>query len=161
MIDEAGRVVHEIVVPQRRSAVFDLLTDPVLLVRWIGLSADIEPSPGGRFRFEVQPGQHCEGVYVDVERPTRVAFTWGWTDPAWDLPPGSSLVEIELSDDPAGTRLRLVHSRLPGDLRALHDEGWTTFLARLVAVAAGRELGAYPSRNPRAAGVSTDVEAGQ
>jgi uncharacterized protein YndB with AHSA1/START domain len=161
MIDEAGRVVHEIVLPQPRSAVFDLLTDPALLVRWIGVTADLEPSPGGRFRFEVQPGQHCEGEYVDVQRPARVAFTWGWTDPAWELPPGSSLVEIELSDDPAGTRLRLLHSRLPGELRLLHDEGWTTFLARLVAVAGGHEPGEYPSGDPRAAGVTTDAEPGR
>jgi uncharacterized protein YndB with AHSA1/START domain len=145
MIDEDGRVVHELVLPRPREQVFAFFTDPGRLVRWLGLGAELEPVPGGRFRFEVQPGQYGEGEYVEVAPPSRVAFTWGWTDPAWHLPPGASLVEVELTEVPGGTRLRLVHHRLPGDLRALHDEGWATFLARLAAVAGDRDPGHYPA----------------
>jgi uncharacterized protein YndB with AHSA1/START domain len=152
MIDERGRVVHEVVVPRRREDVFAFFTDPARLVRWIGISAELEPAPGGRFRFEVQPGQHCEGEYVEVVPPARVVFTWGWTDPAWQLPPGTSLVEVDLAEEGEGTRLRLVHHRLPGDLRPLHDEGWTAFLGRLAAVAAGRDPGPYPADSPQEAG---------
>jgi uncharacterized protein YndB with AHSA1/START domain len=149
VIDDDGRVVHEQVLPQPREQVFAFFTDPSRLARWLGLRAELEPAPGGRFRFEVQPGQCCEGEYVEVVRPSRVAFTWGWTDPAWQLPPGASLVEVELTEVAEGTRLRLVHHRLPGDLRALHDEGWTAFLARLVAAAGSRDPGAYPAeRSP-------------
>jgi len=36
------------------------------LVRWIGIWAGLEPCPGGRFRFEVVPGQFCEGQYLIV-----------------------------------------------------------------------------------------------
>jgi hypothetical protein len=73
-----------------------------------------------------------------------VSFTWGWTDPAWNLPPGSSLVSVELTAVADGTSVRLTHDRLPGDLRAIHDEGWATFLARLSAAARGRDVPAYP-----------------
>jgi len=42
------------------------------------------------------------------------------------------------------TRVRLTHDRLAGDLRVIHDEGWTTFLTRLAAAAAGTDMPAYP-----------------
>jgi uncharacterized protein YndB with AHSA1/START domain len=144
VIEENGRVIHEVDLALPRDEVFGFFTDPGRLVRWIGLSASLSPVPGGTFRFEVQPGQFCEGAYVEVVRPALVSFTWGWTDPAWKLPPGSSLVSVELTEIPAGTRVRLTHDRLPGDLRAIHDEGWSTFLDRLSAAASGSDLPAYP-----------------
>jgi uncharacterized protein YndB with AHSA1/START domain len=74
VIDEDGRVVHELVLPRSREEVFAFLVDAGRLVRWIGISAELEPVPGGRFRFEVQPGQWCEGEFVEVDPPARVAF---------------------------------------------------------------------------------------
>jgi uncharacterized protein YndB with AHSA1/START domain len=144
VIDSAGRVVHEVVVDLPRHEVFEFFTDARRLVQWIGLSASLSPEPGGTFRFEVQPGQFCEGAYVEVEPPSLVSFTWGWTDPGWHLPPGSSLVTVTLTPAGAGTRVRLVHDRLPGDLQAIHDEGWSSFLGRLLAVVAGQPPPAYP-----------------
>ena len=137
-------MVHEIELALPQDEVFEFFTDPQRLVRWIGLSASLSPVPRGLFRFEVQPGQFCEGAYVDVKPPTFVSFTWGWTDPAWNLPPGSSLVSVQLTPADGGTRVRLTHDQLPGELRAIHDEGWATFLARLSAAIAGTDVPAYP-----------------
>lgn len=151
MIDGPA-VVYELVLPAPADEVFDMFVDPNQLVRWIGLAADLAPRPGGRFRFEVMPGQFCEGQYVTVERPHRLELTWGWTDPTFGLPPGSSRVEITLEPelgDPSRTRLRLVHSGLETDAqRVLHDDGWCRFLARLAAVTAGGEPGPYPVEQP-------------
>jgi uncharacterized protein YndB with AHSA1/START domain len=141
-------VIHEIDLPAPPDAVFDLFTDARRLTRWIGISADVDPRPGGLFRFEVAPGQFCEGEYVVVDRPRRLAFTWGWTDESMGLPPGGSLVDVCLQATPTGTRLRLVHDRLPGALRLLHDDGWTRFLGRLQAAAVGTEPGPYPNEHP-------------
>ena len=58
MID-GDAVIHEISLPVPVEQVFEMFTDPRQLVRWIGISADLEPQPGGRFRFEVVPGQFC------------------------------------------------------------------------------------------------------
>ena len=145
-------VVHELVLPAPAMEVFAMFVDPERLIRWIGLSADLEPRPGGRFRFEVAPGQHCEGTYVAIEPPHRLVFTWGWTEPAMGVAPGSSSVEVTLSSmDEAHTRLRLIHSGLQGnDSRDLHDDGWSRFLARLLAVLAGRSAPAYPTEIPAA-----------
>ena len=144
-------VVAELRLDQPPEAVFEFFVDPAKLVLWIGRRADLDARPGGRFRFEVAPGQFCEGAYVEVDRPSRVAFTWGWTDPAMGVPPGSSRVEVDLAPDGAGTRLRLVHRGLPSDsARLLHDDGWGQFLARLVAASAGSAPPAYPSGDPSA-----------
>lgn len=148
MID-GDAVVEEIHLAGPPEAVFDFFVDPDKLVQWIGIGADLDPRPGGRFRFEVAPGQYCEGAYVEIERPVRVAFTWGWTDPAMGVAPGSSRVEVELRADAGGTRLRLVHRGLgSGAARLLHDDGWGRFLARLSAVSAGGDPPAYPTGDP-------------
>jgi uncharacterized protein YndB with AHSA1/START domain len=148
---EGDAVVVDLRLGQPPEVVFEFFVDPARLVQWIGIGADLDPRPGGRFRFEVAPGQYCEGRYVAVERPGRVVFSWGWTDPGRGVPPGSSEVEVVLSPDSqgTGTHLRLVHRGLETDgARLLHDDGWPQFLARLVAVAAGNTPPAYPAGDP-------------
>lgn len=152
MIDEHGVVRHELVLAAPPEAVFPWFTDPTKLVRWIGVSADLDPVPGGRFRFEVAPGQYCEGAYVEVDPPRRLVLTWGWREPTLRVPPGSSRVEVLLAPTAeGGTLLRLVHV-LPDDddARLLHDDGWSRFLERLRDVASDGAAGEYPSGDPRA-----------
>jgi uncharacterized protein YndB with AHSA1/START domain len=155
VIDDEGAVVHQVVLSAPPAEVFGMFINPEQLVRWIGISADIEPRPGGLFRFEVMPGQFCEGRYEVVEPPRRLVFTWGWSDPTMGVPPGSSTVEVTLTPpegaDGRSTRLRLVHRVLPDDDRGrlLHDDGWARFLDHLVAVLAGDELPDYPTEQPR------------
>lgn len=144
-----GMVVHELELPRPAAEVFEMFTDPARLVTWIGVGAELDPRPGGRFRFEVQPGQFCEGEYLVVEPPRRLVFSWGWTDPWFGLPPGSSRVEVQLTEVGGGTRLRLVHHGLPGEMHRLHDDGWAAFLERLTAVVRGGSPGAYPPGDPR------------
>ena len=163
MID-GDAVIRELVLPESAERVFEMFVDPAKLVRWIGISADLDPRPGGRFRFEVVPGQFCEGQYVEVERPDRLVFTWGWTDPGFGLPPGSSRVEVTFAvdgGDPGKTRVRLVHSGLAGDLGLLHDDGWTRFFARLQAVVAGADAGDYPAEEPAARLAELGQESGE
>jgi len=148
---DGDAVIHEVSLPVPVEQVFAMFTDPRQLVRWIGISADLEPCPGGRFRFEVVPGQFCEGQYVIVDPPGRLVFTWGWTDPGFGLAPGTSLVEVTLTrsgDEGRGTLLRLVHTGLAGDLGLLHEDGWSRFLARLTAVTAGEQPASYPGGQP-------------
>ena len=88
-----------------------------------------------------------------VDRPVRLVFTWGWTDPGFGLAPGTSRVDVTLTpsgDDGQQTRLRLVHTGLAGDLGVLHDDGWSRFLARLAGVTGDGEPGVYPGEQPAA-----------
>lgn len=140
-------VTCEVVVPATPEEVFRWFVEPHLLVRWIGVRAALEPRPGGRFRFEIAPGEWCTGSYVEVVPGRRVVFTWGWDSGAIPVPPGSSTVEVDLLAHDEGTRVRLVHRDLAPEARALHAEGWSRFLPRLAAVVAGRGPGPDPARD--------------
>jgi uncharacterized protein YndB with AHSA1/START domain len=147
---EGELVIHEILLEAPPDEVFAMFVDPERLVRWLGITADLEPRPGGLFRFEVVPEQFCEGRYVVIEPPSRLVFSWGWTDPAMGLAPGSSSVEVTLRDANEGTRLRLVHSDLATrDGRLLHDDGWSRFLSRLAETLRGEETSPYPTESPQ------------
>jgi uncharacterized protein YndB with AHSA1/START domain len=148
---EGDAVIHEVLLPVTPEDAFEMFVDPARLVRWIGISADLEPRPGGRFRFEVMPDQFCEGRYVAVDRPHRLVFTWGWVDARMAVPPGTSRVEVTFTptgNDGHSTALRLIHTGLAADARLLHEDGWTRFLDRLVAVAARHDAAPYPTETP-------------
>jgi uncharacterized protein YndB with AHSA1/START domain len=136
----------EINAPAR--AVYEMFTDPEKLARWIGIRAMLEPRPGGQFRFELMPGEFCSGRYVELDPPNRVVFTWGWESGAIPVEPGSTTVEVDLEEKGGVTMVRLVHSGLDEVTRPLHADGWRRFLARLQAVAEGRDPGPQPTERP-------------
>ena len=95
MNDEPDDITREIFIAATPDTVFGFLIDPALIMKWIGISHQLEPRPGGIFRVEISAGNIARGIYTQVIRPHRVAFTWGWethaadlTAPA-DLPPGA------------------------------------------------------------------------
>jgi uncharacterized protein YndB with AHSA1/START domain len=121
-------------------AVFAFLVEPEKMLRWFGVSADIDPRPGGLLHIAVTGGDVVKGEYIEVIPPSRVTFTWGWVgDP--DLAPGSTTVTFELAPDGDGTALTLTHADLPVAAAESHARGWTYFLGRLETVGEGREPG--------------------
>ena len=125
-------------VEQRISAspetVFSYLTDPLKFILWMGVGADLDPRPGGAFRIDADRGYIAVGEYRDVDPPRRLLMTWGWQGDE-SVPPGSTLVEITLTPDGAGTLLRLRHTGLPDEKsRESHRGGWILNSARLVAL---------------------------
>ena len=59
-------VTCEAVVPAPPEEVFRWFVEPELLVRWIGIDAQLEPRPGGLFRFEIAKGEWCSGRYLEA-----------------------------------------------------------------------------------------------
>lgn len=78
-------------------SVFPYLTDPALLVRWLGDGAELEPVPGGRFAVDIN-GTPIRGRFVLVDPPHRVIFSWG-TAGSDTLSAGSTMVEITRTAD--------------------------------------------------------------
>src|SRR3546814_2672659 len=96
-------------------------------------------SPGGLYLVNVTGARFARGSFREVVPVHRLAYSFGW-DGSEVVPPGSSLVEIDLIEQPDGTLLRLTHSGLPSaEQCAGHAEGWANYLGRLAAVAAGRD----------------------
>jgi uncharacterized protein YndB with AHSA1/START domain len=97
----------------------------------MGIGAQLDPRPGGRFRIDADAAHVAVGEYREVDPPHRLVMTWGWQGDK-SVPPGSTLVEITLTPDGAGTLLRLRHTGLPDDeARESHRGGWALYTGRL------------------------------
>jgi uncharacterized protein YndB with AHSA1/START domain len=138
-------VVHrETHVAAPPSAVFALLTDPEKILRWMGTEAQVEPQPGGLYLVNVTGARFARGSFREVVPVHRLAYSFGW-DGSEIVPPGSSLVEIDLIEKPDGTLLKLTHTGLPNaEQCAGHAEGWEHYLGRMAQCAAGRDPGPDP-----------------
>ena len=119
--------------------VFAHLVKAERMVLWMGQSAELHPTPGGRFAVDVN-GFLFRGEYLEVEPPDRVVVSWGLAG-SEDFPPGSSRVEFTLTRASTGTNLKLTHSGLPDTRASTHGAGWGNYLARLQAVACGIDPG--------------------
>jgi uncharacterized protein YndB with AHSA1/START domain len=135
--------------------VFDFFTDPDKMIQWMGRKAELDPRPGGRLHCDINGGAVAAGEYLEVERPHRVVFSWGWEGEDSVTPPGSSTVEVLLDPDGDGTHLRLLHRDLPSAESAeKHGHGWRHYTERLAAAAAGEDPGKDPWETPEGAGSS-------
>jgi uncharacterized protein YndB with AHSA1/START domain len=114
--------------------VFRAWTEPTLMALWFGPSegvpteAEVDLRVGGGYRITMG-SRTVRGHYLHVEPPGRLAFTWVWDD---DDPPVETQVEVTLEPEDGGTRLVLVHRRLPLEVDCMGFEtGWRRTLARL------------------------------
>lgn len=142
MVEVADALLHEVRIAARPETVFPYFTDPERLVRWKGRRAELEPRPGGVYRVVINDGQVARGEYLEVTPFTRIVFSWGWED--GPVPPGASVVEVDLVPDGEGTIVRLTHRDLPAEARDVHDRGWAHYLARLAVAAPGGDPGPDP-----------------
>jgi len=139
-------VQREVRIAAPPATVFAFLTDPEKILRWIGTEATVEPRQGGLYLVNVTGKDVARGRFTEVIPVHRLAYSFGW-DGRDEVPPGSSLIEIDLIDRDGGTLLRLTHSGLPNAAAcASHEKGWTHYLGRLAEAAAGRDPGPDSNR---------------
>lgn len=138
---------RELRIDARPEIVFRFLTERDYLLRWQGIEAALDVRTGGEYRIEINDRDVIAGRFIEVTPPTRLVYTWGWLSGGVEgVAPGSTRVDVTLEADGDGTRLRLVHTGLPGgDVAASHGDGWSYFLMRLADVIAGRAPGARTS----------------
>ena len=127
------------------ATVFAFLTDPEKIIRWMGTEATMEAHPGGLYLVNgISTG--ARGAFREVVPVHRLAYSFGWEGHE-QVPPGSSLIEIDLVDQDGGTLLRMTHTGLPdAEQCAAHARGWAHYLARLTVAAAGGDPG--PDNRP-------------
>jgi len=122
---------------------FRAWTDPAELAHWWRMDgpgwsfagATLDLRVGGRYRLAMTSPDgktHVAiGEYREIERPSRLAFTWDWEDPASQV--GDTLVTVELNDVGSNmTEVVLTHERFSDAARATsHETGWTQLLRLL------------------------------
>src|ERR1700751_1730223 len=143
-MDESLVVRRETQVAAPPATVFAFLTDPQKILSWMGADADTDAHPGGLYLVKDvagRPGRTPPGHFREVVRVHRLAYSFGWEgDEA--VPPGSSLVEIDLIDRDGGTLVRMSHTGPPNaDEWAGYTKGWTYYPGRLGVAAAGGDPG--------------------
>jgi uncharacterized protein YndB with AHSA1/START domain len=130
-------VRREVQIAAPPATVFAFLTDPEKIMRWMGTEATVDPHPGGLYLVNVNGKNIARGQFTEVIPVHRLAYSFGW-EGREKVPPGSSLIEIDLVDKAGGTLVRMTHSGLPDKEEcASHGKGWTHYLGRLVVAAAG------------------------
>jgi uncharacterized protein YndB with AHSA1/START domain len=126
------------------ATVFAFLTDPGKIVSWMGAEATTETQPGGLYLLKGVGGDQARiarGVFREVVPVHRLAYTFGW-EGGQEVPPGSTLVEIDLIERDGGTLLRMTQSGLPNEAQcAGHKRGWAHYLGRLTIAAGGGNAG--------------------
>jgi uncharacterized protein YndB with AHSA1/START domain len=128
-----GELVASVHIDAPPETVFPYFTDAELMVRWLGTTATLDPTPGGVFAVDVGDSA-ARGTYVSLDPVHSVVFTWGM--PGSDtLPPGGTTVEVIFTPVDGGTLVTLVHRGLNAEHRRSHEEGWRTFLGKLTTAA--------------------------
>lgn len=137
----AVRVTQTIRASQER--LFQAWTNPEELAAWWRMDepgwafsdATIDLRVGGRYRLGMTSPDGkthvAVGVYREVQRPTRLAFTWDWEDAESRV--GETLVTVEFKKVSGDTtEVVLTHERFADAARAeSHKRGWTQLLTLL------------------------------
>jgi uncharacterized protein YndB with AHSA1/START domain len=120
-------------------AVFDAWTSEEVMRRWWYVEngwetaeAVVDLRIGGVVRVVMHdPTKGVDhgggGVYTEIERPTRLAFTWLWDDDT-----RGTLIEIDFEETVGATKVTFTHSGLWTEETVRdHTYGWSKILDRL------------------------------
>lgn len=116
--------------------VFDAWTSEEVMRRWWQVErhwetseAEVDLRVGGTVRVAMRDPTKDEeyggeGRYTEIDRPTRLAFTW-----IWDDEPHRTLIEIDFEEHDGTTTVRFTHNGL-WDEEAVrsHTGGWNGVL---------------------------------
>lgn len=129
MTDLPFSLDRTLVIAAPRATVFRFFTDSARWERWWGKGSTIDARTGGAVRIVYPGGFAASGAVTALEPDRRIAFTYGYENAHHGLPPGGSLVTIELADVPEGTQLQFRHDVGTQQLREHHIAGWRYHLA--------------------------------
>ena len=142
-------VEKRIVIAASPARVYALLTEAELLVEWMAPHAELDARPGGVLTWTHDNGDSVVGTFVELVPERRIVFTYGWDREDVCVPPGSTIVEINLRPTGDGTEVHLIHRGLADPMADAHSGGWDNYLTRLGTVAEGRDPGPDPLAGER------------
>jgi len=128
-----------VLIRARRRTVFSFFTDSARFASWWGAGSSIDAKPGGAVRIQYPGNTVASGKVLEVERDTRIVFSYGYEGPGQPIAPGSTRVTIALRDDPEGTLVELRHEFADAAVRDHHVQGWRYHLSVFAHVASQQE----------------------
>jgi uncharacterized protein YndB with AHSA1/START domain len=147
----ADSVEREILIEAPAETVWGVITEPAQISRWFSDEAELEPRAGANGTLTWRPGGRGGGDRdIDNVVPIRVVeaepyrrFCFRWNHPQGAAPDegNSALVEFVLTEEPAGTRLRVRESGIDAvthDAESMasylesHEHGWQKHLGELL-----------------------------
>lgn len=140
VVQETEIVVVERVINASPETLWGFWTEPEKISSWLSQSAELDPRPGGVAKLIMGGNAHKDGEvttpgeFLVVEPHSHLEFTWGFEDPAIGVPPGSSVVAVDLIPQDEGTLVRVTHTGLAaGRDTSPYSErkGWATMLEYL------------------------------
>ena len=118
-----------VVMPFPPARVFKALTDPKDLEGWSGAPGRVAAKVGGPFRM--WDGWNS-GRVLARRSPTALAYTW--RKDSWPAETQDSVVRWKLTRVPGGTRVSVVHSKLPSTWEYRdHKGGWPKYFLKPMA----------------------------
>jgi uncharacterized protein YndB with AHSA1/START domain len=122
-------------------ALFALWVEPAELVKWWapdgyeGAVDRLEVRPGGSWRMVLRRADGgaiaTSGMYVTVDPPRQLVFTWAWEDAAGRRGHETE-VSVSFQPAPGGTRLVLVQQYFESrQARDNHTRGWSASVDRM------------------------------
>lgn len=132
-------IVKDVEIAAPPETVWSFFADPAKVAQWLGRSAEIDARPGGLVRVDFNGFDIMRGEVLEMQPYSRLLMSWGWESLADGTQPGGSRVEITLTPEGAGTRLRLVHSGFVAMEHDSMDAGWTDLLGVMARQAQGSE----------------------
>lgn len=136
MNDFTHSLSRSLLIRAPREIVFAYFTDSDRFARWWGGGSTIDGRVGGEVKIAYPNRVIARGTITVFEPGRRIAFTYGYENAHPELPPGTSLVTIELADDGEGTRLSMRHDLPAAKVRDQHVPGWRYHLAVFASVVA-------------------------
>jgi uncharacterized protein YndB with AHSA1/START domain len=145
VVQETETVVVERVINASPETLWGFWTESEKISAWLSQDAELDPRPGGIAKLIMGGNAHKDGEvstageYLVVEPHSHLEFTWGFADEKIGVPPGSSVVAVDLIPQDEGTLVRVTHTGLAAgrdDSPYSERKGWKTMLEHLEEAAA-------------------------
>jgi uncharacterized protein YndB with AHSA1/START domain len=134
------KIEREISIHAPIATVWEVITKPEYIRQWFGSQAEIDLRPGGKGKLSWGEDLEAPLEIVEVEKPHLFSFLWVAPDEETKPTHQQTLVEFWLTEDGAGTKVRLTESGFEqleitaeqqAHLIAKHTPGWGDFLSSL------------------------------
>jgi activator of HSP90 ATPase len=112
-------ITQEFIFPGTPIAVYEVLVEPKKHAAMTGAAAEGEAKVGGS--FTAWDG-YISGKYLKLAKGSRIVCEWTTTEWPAGYPP--SQLDLTLTRSKEGTKLTMVHSKVPSSQAEAYRQGW-------------------------------------